>query len=138
MLKETNRIFEHWTAKIGELQMPEFEILADDDDDDDDVNQYKVDEVLRVLEADEIDGIDVKKYKADIAFLEGASARQVRVLAKLLADSFFARLLLQNALRRTTPTSPSCKSTAGARKSSASAAKSLSSSTASGMAPRTG
>ncbi|GAA5842425.1 hypothetical protein JCM9279_005379 [Rhodotorula babjevae] len=70
LLKETNRIFEHWTGKIGELEMPEFEILADDDEDEEDVNQYKVDEVLRVLEADEIDEIDVKKYKADIAFIE--------------------------------------------------------------------
>ncbi|GAA5890264.1 hypothetical protein JCM8208_002756 [Rhodotorula glutinis] len=70
LLKETNRIFEHWAAKIGELEMPEFEILADDDEEEEDVNQYKVDEVLRVLEADEIDEIDVKKYKADIAFLE--------------------------------------------------------------------
>ncbi|GAA5926838.1 hypothetical protein JCM3775_007053 [Rhodotorula graminis] len=70
LLKETNRIFEHWAAKIGELEMPEFEILADDDEEEEDVNQYKVDEVLRVLEADEIGEIDVKKYKADIAFLE--------------------------------------------------------------------
>jgi len=54
--------------------------LADDDDEEEDVNQYKVDEVLRVLEADEIDGIDVKKYKADIAFIEGASAPSLSAL----------------------------------------------------------
>ncbi|BGP36912.1 Structural maintenance of chromosomes protein 4 [Rhodotorula kratochvilovae] len=70
LLKETNRIFEHWTAKIGELQMPEFEILDDDDEEEGNSAAYKVDEVLRVLEADEIDEIDVKRYKADIALLE--------------------------------------------------------------------
>ncbi|GAA6051274.1 hypothetical protein JCM3770_006790 [Rhodotorula araucariae] len=70
LLKETNRIFEHWTAKIGELQMPEFEILDDEAEEEGNSAAHKVDEVLRVLEADEIDEIDVKRYKADIAFLE--------------------------------------------------------------------
>ncbi|GJN91827.1 hypothetical protein Rhopal_004850-T1 [Rhodotorula paludigena] len=70
LLKETSRIFEHWTAKIGELQMPEFEILEDDDEEGADSGAYRVEEVLRVLEPEEVEEIDVKKSKADIAFLE--------------------------------------------------------------------
>jgi hypothetical protein len=48
--------------------------LDDEDDDEDDegaVRKIKFDDVLRVLEPEEIDSIDGKKLKADIAFLEG-------------------------------------------------------------------
>ncbi|GAA6005545.1 hypothetical protein JCM10207_005245 [Rhodosporidiobolus poonsookiae] len=80
-LKETIKIFEHWTGKIGELQMPEFELLDDDEEDegeeavkDEDGEKRqrapRVEDVLRVLDAEEIDSIDVKRAKADIALLE--------------------------------------------------------------------
>ncbi|GAA5891007.1 hypothetical protein JCM6882_008881, partial [Rhodosporidiobolus microsporus] len=76
-LKETTRILEHWAGKIGELQMPEFEILDDDESDHEAEEGVeprqrapKVEEVLRVLEPEEIEQIDVKRLKADIALLE--------------------------------------------------------------------
>ncbi|BGP29067.1 Structural maintenance of chromosomes protein 4 [Rhodotorula toruloides] len=71
LLKETTRIFEHWTAKISSLEMPEFELLGDVDEEDEDGNRPpKVEEVLRQLEPDEIEQIDVKRLKGEIALLE--------------------------------------------------------------------
>lgn len=45
--------------------------LEDDDEEGADSGAYRVEEVLRVLEPEEVEEIDVKKSKADIAFLEG-------------------------------------------------------------------
>ncbi|GAA5870268.1 hypothetical protein JCM1840_001607 [Sporobolomyces johnsonii] len=72
-LKEMVRVFEHWTGKLGELEMPEFDQLDNDDDEEGEEGVEKkpqVDDVLRVLEPEEIEELDSKKLKADIAFLE--------------------------------------------------------------------
>ncbi|GAA6021135.1 hypothetical protein JCM11491_005650 [Sporobolomyces phaffii] len=85
-LKEMNRIFDHWTAKLGELEMPETDQLDDEEDDEDDegaVRKVKFEDVLRVLEPDEISSIDGKKLKADIAFLEERLEKNTADLAVL-------------------------------------------------------
>ncbi|BGP12975.1 hypothetical protein JCM10213_006613 [Rhodosporidiobolus nylandii] len=91
-LKETTRIFEHWTGKIGELQMPEFELLEDDESDhegdaaeDAEPRQKapRVEEVLRVLDPEEIEQVDVKRLKADIALLEERLEKNTADLAVL-------------------------------------------------------
>ncbi|GAA5961890.1 hypothetical protein JCM3765_006425 [Sporobolomyces pararoseus] len=85
-LKEMNRIFDHWTAKLGELEMPETDQLDDEDDDEEDedaVRKVRFEDVLRVLEPEEIDSIDGKKLKADIAFLEERLEKNTADLAVL-------------------------------------------------------
>ncbi|GAA5896181.1 condensin subunit SMC4 [Sporobolomyces salmoneus] len=86
-LKEMNRIFDHWTSKLGELEMPETDQLDDEDDDDEDeenaVRKVRFEDVLRVLEPEEIDSIDGKKLKADIAFLEERLEKNTADLAVL-------------------------------------------------------
>ncbi|CEQ42156.1 SPOSA6832_03944, partial [Sporobolomyces salmonicolor] len=72
-LKEIVRVCEHWTGKLGELEMPEFDQLDNDDEEEGEEGVGKmpqVDDVLRVLEPEEIAELDSKKLKADIAFLE--------------------------------------------------------------------
>ncbi|GAA5823455.1 hypothetical protein JCM5353_002154 [Sporobolomyces roseus] len=86
-LKEMNRIFDHWTAKLGELEMPETDQLDDEDDEEEGeegtVKKVKFEDVLRVLEPEEIDEIDGKKLKADIAFLEERLEKNTADLAVL-------------------------------------------------------
>ncbi|GAA6035313.1 hypothetical protein JCM8097_008812 [Rhodosporidiobolus ruineniae] len=90
-LKETTRILEHWAGKIGELQMPEFELLEDDTDDEGEQVEgaeprqraVRVEDVLRVLEADEIEAIDVKRLKAEITLLEERLDKNTADLAVL-------------------------------------------------------
>ncbi|GAA5853566.1 hypothetical protein JCM8547_002508 [Rhodosporidiobolus lusitaniae] len=92
-LKETTRIFDHWAAKLGELEMPEFELLDDHDSDNENDGEKedgeprqrapKIEDVLRVLDADEIEAIDVKRLKADIALLEERLEKNTADLAVL-------------------------------------------------------
>ncbi|GAA5989333.1 hypothetical protein JCM11641_002765, partial [Rhodosporidiobolus odoratus] len=91
-LKETTRIFEHWTGKIGELQMPDFELLDDDEEEEEGDAEDgagprqrapKMEEVLRVLTPEEIDQVDPKRLKADIALLEERLEKNTADLAVL-------------------------------------------------------
>jgi len=81
-----------------ELTSLPFPYRLEDEDDDEEgeegtAKRVKFEDVLRVLEPEEIDEIDGKKLKADIAFLEGEFvASQLPREAELNKDEFTERL----------------------------------------------
>ena len=81
-----------------ELTSLPFPYRLEDEDDDEEgeegtARRVKFEDVLRVLEPEEIDEIDGKKLKADIAFLEGEFvASQLPREAELNKDEFTERL----------------------------------------------